>query len=1098
MHVGDSDVRGGHSFPDLNPNPVFETGLDGKVVYSNPAAKAAFGQFETQPWLRDMVKEHVDGKMDKTTFTVKVDTCRWFQFTMLLEEKLRLIRFYGMNITELKSAEEEIQREREELRETESRFRSVLDSSVDCIYRLNLRTGRFEYISPSALRVVGLSPDELLQQGQEAAMGMIHPGDVAAMRAAIARAEVTGEEVVEYRQRTLRGDYRWISNHLSLIRDDQGHPLYRDGIIRDITERKMAEEALERNEVSLAQAQRIGKIGSWEWNIQTGELRWSAQLFAIYGVSPGAFVPTMDSFGAFIHPDDRAGVTEMVNQIMSAGKSVSFDFRIISTDGTTRVLNTVGEVIEVDENGRPLIMAGVNQDITERKRLEDSLKSVNERLETQVRVRTGQLEKSVRLYRMLSECNQALVTAADEKELIHRLCRYVVEEGGYKMAWVGYAQNDSEKSVRPVANVGFEDGYLEQAGITWADVERGRGPTGTAIREHRVCVGRDFLDDPALAPWREGALKRGFRSSLAVPLQDPDQAPFGALTIYSATPSAFGEDEIALFKELAADMAYGLQALRTQIQKEKHVRFYRTLSQCNQALVAAVDEEDLMRRICGIVVKEGGYSTSWVGYAEQDEARSIRPIASAGIDMESLKEFGFVWADVEKGQGPTGTAIRENRTIAWILPQRPFVLLEDEALRSLHSFLAFPLSEPGGAPFGALTVASGQERDFNDDELSLFAELANDLSFGIQALRARAQRNEALKTLEIGNRQLHRLTAQLTLAEQKERRQLAGVLHDDLQQRLVGAQLELQRFEEEAAKHCQDTLESCLQITRSLTTELCPSVLYKGNLVAVMDWLTKWAKDKYRLSIRLTSDRDQVKMPEDLTVMIYRSVQELLLNIAKHAHTREGNIDVACTGSLVQIRVSDKGNGFEPSAVQKDSVEGGFGLFAVQERLQNRGCSLSIQSSPGEGSVFTIAAPLAELADIPVARRESAGTRIKVLVVDDHSVIRQALATMLNMADDMVVVGQAENGREALDYGRRYSPDIVLMDIEMPELDGIKATRLLRLEHPHIKVIGLSMHDRNEVERDILDAGASAFLMKNAPAAELMQAIRGIFALTRD
>src|SRR5208337_2224271 len=114
---------------------------DGRVVYANAAAGAIFGNFEYQPWLRDTVAEYADGKRDITTLTVKSDVSRWFQFTVFLVEKQRVVRFYGMDITEQKRAEEQVQREKD-------RFRSVLESSIDCIYRLDLRTGRYEYISP--------------------------------------------------------------------------------------------------------------------------------------------------------------------------------------------------------------------------------------------------------------------------------------------------------------------------------------------------------------------------------------------------------------------------------------------------------------------------------------------------------------------------------------------------------------------------------------------------------------------------------------------------------------------------------------------------------------------------------------------------------------------------------------------------------------------------------------------------------------------------------------------------------------------------------------------------------------------------------------
>ena len=132
------------------------------------------------------------------------------------------------------------------LRESEERFRSVLDHSLDVIYRLNAQTGHFEYISPSAETVVGYSPDELIAQDAETALAMIHPDDLPAMRAALARLEECGEVRAEYRQRTKSGEYHWLSNHMSLTSDSAGRPLYRNGNIRDITARKLAEVERER------------------------------------------------------------------------------------------------------------------------------------------------------------------------------------------------------------------------------------------------------------------------------------------------------------------------------------------------------------------------------------------------------------------------------------------------------------------------------------------------------------------------------------------------------------------------------------------------------------------------------------------------------------------------------------------------------------------------------------------------------------------------------------------------------------------------------------------------------------------------------------
>lgn len=123
-----------------------------------------------------------------------------------------------------------------------------------------------------------------------------------------------------------------------------------------------------------------------------------------------------------------------------------------------------------------------------------------------------------RALKVLGRCNEAVVRAADETLLLREVCRLLVEDGGYRLAWVGFAEQDPAKTVRPVAQAGFEEGYLETVTITWDDSERGRGPTGTAVRTGRPAVVRNMLTDPAYTPWREEATRRGYASSIALPL----------------------------------------------------------------------------------------------------------------------------------------------------------------------------------------------------------------------------------------------------------------------------------------------------------------------------------------------------------------------------------------------------------------------------------------------------------------------------------------------------------------------------------------------------------------------------------------------------
>jgi putative nucleotidyltransferase with HDIG domain len=235
-------------------------------------------------------------------------------------------------------------------------------------------------------------------------------------------------------------------------------------------------------------------------------------------------------------------------------------------------------------------------DITERKQAEWSLERLNRTLRT------------------LSSANQALVRATNEPELLRNMCQVLIDVGGYRMAWIGLAEHDADKTVRVAAVAGHDEGYTQGLLISWADTERGRGPTGTAIRTGETQINRNFASDPRLGPWRAEALKRGYASSVSLPLRGPS-GPLGALSIYSGEVDAFGSDEIKLFIELADDLAYGIAALRSLGEREQAVRqLHENLEDTVAAIASTIEMRDpytaghqrRVARLAGRIAEEMG------------------------------------------------------------------------------------------------------------------------------------------------------------------------------------------------------------------------------------------------------------------------------------------------------------------------------------------------------------------------------------------------------------------------------------------------------------------------------------------------------------
>ncbi len=202
------------------------------------------------------------------------------------------------------------------------------------------------------------------------------------------------------------------------------------------------------------------------------------------------------------------------------------------------------------------------------------------------------LRITARSLKVISDTTTVLINAPDEWELLHEICRVIVETGGYRMAWVGYADELGGKHIQPMAHYGYEEGYLKVADITWGYTETGLGPTGNAIRSGELQFVEDIASDVRKNPWRVEALKRGYHSAIALPLRH-SSGLLGCVTVYGSAAETWPAEERALLQELADDLVYGIVTLRTLATYRKNEAALRnSLEQSIQAIASTIDQRD--------------------------------------------------------------------------------------------------------------------------------------------------------------------------------------------------------------------------------------------------------------------------------------------------------------------------------------------------------------------------------------------------------------------------------------------------------------------------------------------------------------------------
>jgi signal transduction histidine kinase len=358
---------------------------------------------------------------------------------------------------------------------------------------------------------------------------------------------------------------------------------------------------------------------------------------------------------------------------------------------------------------------------------------------------------------------------------------------------------------------------------------------------------------------------------------------------------------------------------------------------------------------------------------------------------------------------------------------------------------------------------------------------------------------------------LRTMAQALTLTEQRERKRMATELHDYLAQLLVLGKMKLSQMQAQmqnpggpvanTLEEIGQTLDKALDYTRTLIAELSPPVLHQFGLPMALQWLADQMK-KHHLTVDVRLGRSELALSENQAILLFHSARELLINAAKHAETHKATLTLDVADHLLTIAVQDQGKGFKVDGLEPHQPGQHFGLFSIKERMEELGGWLRVESTPGRGTTVTLGLPFTSTAavstDTSVNERhvhppppKAAGVR-RVLLVDDHAMVRQGLRAVLDAYPDLFIIGEAADGREAVSIAKKRMPDVIIMDINMPRMDGIEATKQIKKAQPGMVIIAVSVNDTPQVRELMQKAGASAFVSKNEAGERLYETIMAI------
>ena len=554
----------------------------------------------------------------------------------------------------------------------------------------------------------------------------------------------------------------------------------------------------------------------------------------------------------------------------------------------------------LDDKGRIIGIIGFSVDITAQKNSEKKMGKLN------------------RMLMAISGSNKALTQSNGLQDYLDKVCAIIIKDCGYKMAWIGLKENDKNKQVKPAAQAGFEAGYLKTLDITWADTERGRGPTGSAAREGKVQICRNMLNDPVFKPWRNEALKRGYASSIAIHLKT-DGETFGVLTLYSHEPDPFSRDEIMLLGELGFDVSYGVTLIRAReknMEAEGEIKKIATFPELDPNPICEIDASGVL------------------GYTNLSFKKLFPGAFDKPMDHPWFRDIkAFFWAFKGVKQQALTRDVQVNDRYFF---QTLYYMPVEAKLR----IYGVDITKKKTAEDELKRLYSGMEKQVAQRTAELVASkhLAD---IGTLAASVAHELRNPLGVINAAAYNLRRKISDVNILKHVESVEKKAVessqIIDNL---LVYAKMKLPDFKKTPL---HSLLAECITAAKRI---------FRGKSVKISCALSP-VKD-------LFIEADALQLSEIFSNIISNACQAI--------EDKSGIVEVKARAynGFAEISVKDNGVGIEPGDLENifkpfftNKTKGtGLGLALCREMVGMHSGTITVESAPGKGSTFTVSLPL--------------------------------------------------------------------------------------------------------------------------------------------